>query len=266
MRYFQKVVLMMLLMATNAWSESLVRVPNWGIGNNDHNRYFIELLKLAFERTSEDGPVTIEFSKTSQSNPRDLMDLKLGQGIDVIWYGTSPEMEANLLPVRVSLLKELNQYRVLLIREADRAKFNQVSSLADLRKFKAGSGAGWPSTAMLKRNGLPLVVVANPNLLASMLKANRVDYMARNLSEAWDESLQYQNTGVALDSRLLLRGGADYYFFVNKVNKPLAERIERGLKLAMGDGSFDKLFESVPSFRQGEMMLRDPQRIRLSLQ
>ena len=36
------------------------------------------------------------------------------------------------------------------------------------------------------------------------------------------------------------------YFFVNRDNVALAERIERGLRRALADGSFDRLFREHP--------------------
>jgi len=118
---------------------------------------------------------------------------------------------------------------------------------------------------MLKRNDLPVITVINTQLLSGMLKAKRIDYMARNLSEAWDESLLYKDDGFVLENRLLLDGGVDFYFFFNKSNIRLANRIERGIKIAQADGSFDRLFEAVPGFKHGQQLLQDPKRIKLSL-
>lgn len=249
-----------------SWAETEVRVPDWGVGANNHNGYFVDVLKLAFDHTATEGPVAIKANKSNDSSARDMMDLKLGQSIDVIWFGTSQELEANFLPIRISLLKDLNRFRVLLIRAEDQPRFDKIGSIAQLRKLQAGSGANWPSTAMLKRSQLPVLTVANTHLLTPMLKANRIDYMARNLSEAWDESQMYKDVGLALEQHLLLEGGVDFYFFVNKNNKPLADRIERGLQLAQADGSFDRLFDSVISFKQGQLLLSDPRRIKLALQ
>lgn len=39
------------------------------------------------------------------------------------------------------------------------------------------------------------------------------------------------------------------YFFVQSGNTELAERVERGLQLSQKDGSFDKLFNSIPRLK-----------------
>ena len=53
---------------------------------------------------------------------------------------------------------------------------------------------------------------------------------------------------------------APIYFFVNPRDKKLAERIEHGLQLAIEDGSFNELFFSVPSFKQGYEELSNKER------
>ena len=58
------------------------------------------------------------------------------RSIDLLWSPTSPELEAEFLPVKVSLLKELNNYRLLLIRPETQAQFSRVKTLNDLRQFK----------------------------------------------------------------------------------------------------------------------------------
>ncbi|RYE36930.1 MAG: hypothetical protein EOP48_29215 [Sphingobacteriales bacterium] len=55
------------------------------------------------------------------------------------------------------------------------------------------------------------------------------------------------------------------YFFVNKNNKKLADRIGRGLKISMNDGSFDRLFFSVPNFKRGYEEQTSDKRIILKL-
>jgi hypothetical protein len=145
----------------------------------------------------------------------------------------------------------LNEYRVLLIRKEDQEKFNAVHSLDDLRKLTAGTGADWPSTDILRNNHLPVITVGNASLLFSMLAAKRFDYMSRNLSEVWGEADAFERNGLVVESTLMLHGGVPFYFFVNKDNKKLAERLERGLKMAIADGSFDQLFFSTPGFKRG---------------
>lgn len=239
-------------------------VPSWGA--DQHNSYFLRLLTLALDKTrAEDGPVVIQVFSQNLSSARFMAELKNKRTIDVIWNGTSSQRERELLPVRFSLLKELNESRVLLIRKEDQGKFEQVHSLADLRRFTAGAGADWPSADILRYNDMPVITVTNTNLLFPMLRAKRFDYMSRNLSEAWAEAQVFEKEGLVIERSLLLRGGVPFYFFVHKDNRALATRIERGLQRAQADGSFDALFMGEPGFRQGMEILGDGNRRVLQL-
>jgi hypothetical protein len=68
--------------------------------------------------------------------------------------------------------------------------------------------------------------------------------------------------GLIQEETLLLKYDVPirYSFFVNKNNALLAERLERGLKIAQQDGSFDQLFYQMPSFREGEELLKNSRR------
>ena len=79
--------------------------------------------------------------------------------------------------MRISLVRELNDYRIFLIRKGEQARFRAVRTLADLRRFTAGAGEGWPSTAVLRANGLPVVTSIGFEQLFAMLGAKRFDYM-----------------------------------------------------------------------------------------
>lgn len=227
-----------------------ITVPRTAV--TDQNKYFLDLLALALEKTARvDGAMDIRFYDYSFTGSRLMADLEHGKSIDIAWNGTNPEREERLLPIKISLLERLNGYRVLLIRAEDQAAFSAVKKLEDLRQFRAGSGVDWPSTDLLRHNHLPLTTAARKDLLFTMLKAHRFDYMTRNLCEVWNEIEQLQSQGIVVEKDLMLHSGIPFYFFVNRDNPRLAERIERGLKMAIKDGSFNKLFHETTCFQQG---------------
>lgn len=229
-----------------------VVIPHWGVSGDQQNTYFYKLLLLAFEKTTPVyGAVDVQVYPENLSSTRLMADLKKNVTIDVVWNGTTEQREKDFLPVYISLLQELNEYRVLLIRTEDQQKFANIQTLNDLRKFTAGTGADWPSTGVLRNSELPIVAVNNGSLLYAMLKAKRFDYMSRNLFEVWNEGKTYAKDELVVEKTLLLKGGVPFYFFVNKKNVDLARRIERGLKMAISDGSLAKLFYSFPDFKRG---------------
>lgn len=226
-----------------------VRLPRLLPVSHEHASYFPQVLRLALEKTrASDGPFEIEYYKDAMTGPRQLAELKNNGVINLIWNGSTPQREVELLPVRISLLRELNDYRVFLIRKGDQARFDAVRSLADLRRLTAGAGEGWPSTGVLRANGLPVTTSVGFEQLFAMLKAGRFDYMPRGVYEAWFE--QQQHGGLAIEQTLFLHYRVPFYFFTSRENPALADRIERGLRTALADGSFDRLFRSIPSFKR----------------
>ncbi|SFV07760.1 hypothetical protein [Pseudoduganella namucuonensis] len=171
--------------------------------------------------------------------------------IDVMWDGSNRQRETDLLPVRVSLLKELNDYRLFLIRAEDADKFAAVKTLDQLRALTAGAGVNWPSTDVLRANGLPVMTSIDYEYLFPMLRVKRFDYMPRGAHEAWSELAQHEGEGLAVERTIFLHYRVPYYFFVSRARPALAARIERGLRIAQKDGSFDRLFNSIPAFQRG---------------
>lgn len=214
--------------------------------------YYGQLLRLALSKTEvSDGPFELIEYPHLLPTSRFLSEVKRKGVVDIAWSATSPVREQELLPIRVPLLKDLNSYRVFLIRKEDQPRFSHISNLAQLRAYRAGQGAHWPDTDILLANSLPVVTSAQYEPLFNMLQGKRIDYFPRGLDEVWNEEQQHANKGLAIEQHLMLRYYSPQFFFVHKDNKTLADRVERGLKKAIADGSFDTLFNSIPTYKRG---------------
>ena len=228
-------------------------VPPFEYNNRPETLYFYRVLRLALGKTeATDGPFEIATYPSQMSPVRSVTELKNNGSINLIWNGTSPERERDLLPVRVSLIRDLNSYRICLIRKGDQARFDAVHTLDDLRKLVAGSGTQWPDTEILRANGMPTITTTHHASLFPMLGAKRFDYTARGIYEVFGEAEAHgAREGIVIEDKLMIFYALPIYFFVNKSNVALAERLERGLKKAQADGSFDQLMMSVPGFKRG---------------
>lgn len=215
--------------------------------------YFITLLQMALNASKADNEVIkIEFSVHDYSQARWI---KLLQDDDdsnfVIWTMTSKEREQQLRPIRIPLFKGLFAYRVLLIRKQDQPRFDRVRHLQDLAKLAGGQGTHWPDTLILQENGLRTLTAENTESLFRMLSAKRFDYFPRGISEAWYELMTREDTNLAVEDKLLLYYPTAMYFFVNKNNEALAQRIEKGLENLIDSGEFDRFFYHHPRVSAG---------------
>lgn len=217
-----------------------------------HISYFPKLLELALQKTqASDGDFVIEYYPKLFTNARFLAELKRGGEINVMWTMTNLERERELLPIRISLLQGLNSHRIFLIRKEDQDRFSAIRTLDDLRKLKAGQGAQWPDVDVLEHNNLPVITSAHYELLFTMLAGKRFDYFPRGLYEVWEEHKMNADKGLVIEQSLMLYYPAPIYFFVNSADTELADRIARGLTIAINDGSFNELFLSTPGFKKG---------------
>jgi hypothetical protein len=226
-------------------------VPGFQYQERPESRYFHELLELALQKTQAPGEsFVIENYPAPMSGARATEEVKHNGAVNLLWNATSAERERDLLPVRISLLRELNNYRVLMIRKGEQARFDHLRTLDDLRALHAGLGTQWPDNAVFARNRLPVVNALKHADLFRMLAVKRFDYFPRGLFEVWAELAMPENHGLTMERDVMLYYRMPFYFFVNRNNTALAERIERGLRLAQADGSFDRLLQSVPNFRR----------------
>ena len=154
-------------------------------------------------------------------------------------------------PIRIPLFKGLFGYRVLLIRKQEQARFDQINTQQDLAKFLGGQGTHWPDTLILQANGLRVTTAETTESLFRMIAARRFDYFPRGVSEAWFELLQRQDANLEVENKLLLYYPTAIYFFVNKNNEELAQRIEKGMEVLIDNGKFDQFFYNHPRVSSG---------------
>jgi hypothetical protein len=227
----------------------------------DHDDYyFSKLLELALAKTaSTHGPYQIKLVPVMPITNRLLREIELGR-VDITWMPYNRNAPAQLMPIKIRLLKNLSDHRVFLIRADDQARFSQVKSIEDLRRLRGGIGSHWPHRSVMEENGLPLVLSLSYFNLFKMLVSNRFDYYSRGIHQVLPEVRAYADKGLALERELLLRYENPVYFYVNKSNTLLAERLSLGLKIAVDDGSFDALFHQFENFTWAESMLKQANR------
>lgn len=207
---------------------------------NAPQNYYIDVLKLALDKSSAKyGSFELQEQIIEMHQGRTFNMLESGTLIDVVWSMTSKAREVRFNAVYVPIVKGLMGYRIGIIRSNDAFQFASINSLSQFKNITTGQGIDWPDSDILKANGFNVVQGAARNLL-SMLKMKRFDFYPRGLHEPWQEIKA--GSDFVVEPHILLKYPAPIYFFVNKTNVILAQRLEYGLKLAIEDGSFDALF------------------------
>lgn len=225
----------------------------------EHMQYFPRLLNLALEKTKSQGPYAVRFFDGPATPTRRLVRaVKKQQSINIFWTMTTAKLEAEFRLIDVPLLKGTNGYRVFLIRKEDQILFNLIDSLDDLRGLKAGQVEDWPDTKIMEQNDLNVITSTTYRNLIPMLIRGRFDFFPRGIYEAYGEAKLYED--LVVEKSLALSYHAPIYFFMNKENDALASRIKQGLDVALRDGSFDALFQSVSGFSNALEIMKNSNR------
>ncbi len=208
--------------------------------------YRIDLLKLAMDKTKEsDGKYFLAPVEDGMTQSRGILLLEKGEKVNVGFFPSNKERELKFLSVKIPILRGLLGYRVSIIRKTSLADFSKIESLDQLKsKYKAGFGDQWADMEILRINNIQVVGTAQYESLFNMLSAKRFDFFPRGVNEAWNEisDKKEKYPDLAVDPYTALYYPYPVYFFVNKNNLKLADRIERGLKTALEDGTFKEMF------------------------
>ena len=202
--------------------------------------YFVDLLTLALEASKEKyGDYELEPVSIEMAQARTSLMLQRNELIDLTWRMTSQELEQKLQAIYFPILKGLMGHRIFIIRQGEQSYFTKELSLENLKSMHLGQGNNWPDTDILIANGFSVTKGYDIYLL-EMLKKGRFDYYPRALHEPWFEV--NNEPELAVEENLMLKYPAPMFFFVNKQNKRLQQRLTFGLKELLNSGAFEQFF------------------------
>ena len=219
----------------------IINYPGPEDGGDQRGNYYVRLLDLAMSKTGI--PYKLKPYTYVISGARVIQRLSDEQDINITWAMDAPDWEKDLLTVRVPLDKGILGWRLLLINERDASTFAQIRTLNQLRGHFAGQQRDWADVPILRANGLQVVGTSVYESMFLMLEANRFDYFPRGIGEIWDEAARSKEMHIIVEPHIALHYPVQTYFFVSKRNPHLHDLVEKGLHMAMKDGSFDTLFE-----------------------
>jgi hypothetical protein len=97
--------------------------------------------------------------------------------------------------VHFDILRGYNNFRLLLISSKNRGAFVNVKTRDDFHVFKAGNGANWTDTRILRVDGIKVITAVNFDSLLKMLVAGRFDYISRGSHEIHYDVQTYGSLG-----------------------------------------------------------------------
>ena len=220
------------------------------------------ILRTALERTKQKwGPYVMQASEP-MTEQRQAFELLNHTGkLTVMYLGTKPEFEKNLVGVHIPVDKNLGGYSVFLIRREDEGKFASVHTLADLKPFRFGLGLGWIDVDILRWNGLDVETGSSYDGLFEMLVQRRFDILLRAAVEVLDEFDERVRTmpDLMIEKRFILYYPLPMYFWFARTDegRKLAKRAEEGMRSMIADGTYDRIFNAYQGSKIERLHLKD---------
>lgn len=230
--------------------------------------YHWEILRSALEKTREKwGPYRLQKSEP-MTEKRQANELRNDTGrLSVMYLGTLPEFERNLIGIHIPVDRNLGGYCVFLIRKERRDDFRTVASLDDLRRFSFGLGLGWIDVDILRKSDLRVVTGSNYDGLFEMLLHRRFDVFLRAAVEVLDEQEQRKKEmpDLFIEESLILYYPLPMYFWFAKTvqGQRLADRAEEGMRAMIADGTYDRIFDRYQRQKIERLRLKERKILRI---
>lgn len=211
-------------------------------------QYHWEILRTALEKTRPKWGDYLMVASEPMTEQRQRLELMNATGdLNVMYLSTTPEFERKLIGIHIPVDKNLGGYCVFLIRDGEQARFANVRTLDDLRKFSYGLGLGWIDVGILRASHFDVVTGSNYDGLFGMLEQKRFDIFLRAATEVLDEyeKQKGKENRLAIEQSIVFYYPLPMYFWFPKTEegRRLAARAEEGMRMMIADGTYDQIFD-----------------------
>ena len=212
-----------------------------------HNQFFLSLLERVLTVTADEfGTCQLQYSTQDLTHKRIDYLVKQGREIDLTWAPVTIERQQDYLTINEPLVKGLLGFRIMLVKESNIDLLKGVDSIEKLKPFQFGLGYGWPDVDIYQANGLTVTQASTFEQLFKMLAAGRFPLFSRGFNEVLPEYQLHKNKKHAIDPHIVLIYPLPVYFYVNKNNHLLANRLQVGIQMLRASGEFDYIFYNDP--------------------
>lgn len=254
------------VLSLNASATDIVTV-NVGESKDDMRVIFKnELVRQALEITRDKyGDYEIVENPQRMNIARAFRELQKGESLSLTFAHTRPEFEEIALPIRVSLRKGVDSYRLLLVRKGEKHRFQNVKDTEDLKAFTVGLSPNWSTYKVMKKRKFDIVDTPDYHSMFRMLDLKRFDFIPRAINEVYDEIELYKPVGEGLEivDGIALYIPAASYMFVSKKQPRIFERLNSGLHAMNINGDLSALTEKY--YRKSVLKAKLQDRIIISM-
>ncbi len=215
------------------------------VSDSRENNFYMDALVWVLDKSGVDYQLT--HTDHPISTQRRKVNLLLNNEIDVIYAGTTNELESQLSPIRVPITRGYIGNRLLLINKQLQSDYDDVSTLDQLKQHTAALGFGWPEVEIFRAAGLNLNERIYDEIFVALNEGSRY-YFSRGLLEVYPELSGKRQSlkNITIENHLMLKYKSAVFFFVHPNNKALQAAIEQGFQRAYEDDSYLEFFYNHP--------------------
>jgi hypothetical protein len=217
-----------------------VRYPLPVSDKDSRYSYPLELLKLAMSQTQEE--VRFLPLKLTAIDNKCLLLLKKKK-LDLCWNAATHERLRQFRAVQFPIYRGLLGYRLLFTHNENLTALSKVHTRKALANFSVGLGKSWLDSKIFSKNGFLVYQGSDYESLFAMLANKRFHLFPRSIIEIWPEQKAFEEYELSIEPHLLLHYPLVAYYFVNKDNEVLAQKLYEGLQRITKSGEFYALFD-----------------------
>jgi hypothetical protein len=224
-------------------------VPSWSIGikvsDSRANNFYMEALTWILDKSGADYYlINTDHSRSSQV--RKVALVQRGE-LDVMYAGTTINMEELLQPIRFPITRGLIGSRILIINKKYKNKYGEIKDINDLQKYIGILSFGWPEKEVFEAVGLAQTEKIYNEIFESINAGSRY-YFPRGVLEAYSELIDKQEEmpRLMVEQNILLKYKSAVLFFINPNNKELAKILNAGFRKGYDDGSYKEFLYNHP--------------------
>jgi hypothetical protein len=221
--------------------------------------YFTKLLSAALAKVENQYALIPIASNMQQKR---LMTSLLQSQFDVLWTMTSSDRESQAKPIRIPLTMGLFGYRQLIVKRDNKALFDNMQSIEQLKSQLCAQGRYWPDLEILQGNNFRVAAADGIPEIYRLINQGLTDYTARSVLEVDQELLRFKNLNVNAVNQFLIYYPTAMYFFVRNDDDVLYQDLLNGLEQMVKSGELFDLLSSHPKYNRAvEWLVTSPPQI-----
>jgi len=231
-----------------AWLTGPSHALDIRISDTRESNFYLDALRTVLDKTGID--YTLIYTAHPVSSQKRKIQQVRRKEIDLIYAGTSPELENTLRPIRFPVTRGLVGQRLFIINQRFQKDYEAVWSLDDLMAFVCIQGIGWGDNQVLTNYNLRLIEKLYDDIF-DILNRGNPHYFPRSVIEVFAElkDKQAEFPNLAVEQKLVLTYPSALFFFVHPDNNTLAHALEEGFRLSYEDGTYPDFFYNHPLIR-----------------